>query len=57
MRSGDDFICIADYPNTCPEDGARTELVEQYSDHSVEKCLKCGELYRFWEDEDLSNRF
>jgi hypothetical protein len=42
--------------NTCPEDGARTELVEQYLDHCLEKCLQCGELYRFWEDEDLSNR-
>ena len=49
-----DLICVPDYPNTCPDDGARTELIQQLSGRCVEKCLQCGETYLFWDDETSS---
>ena len=51
MEKANDFICVPNYPNTCPYDGARTDLIEQFIDHSVEKCLRCDETYRFWDEE------
>ena len=53
MEHIENLICVPDYPNTFPYDGARTELIEQLKDRCVEKCLQCGEIYLFWEDETL----
>jgi RNase P subunit RPR2 len=56
MKKGKDFICDNDNPTNCPYDGARTELIEALADHCIEKCLQCGESYRFWIDDDLLNQ-
>lgn len=41
-----------DQPNSCPFDGARTDQLEQRENYTVEKCLHCGKLFNFWNDED-----
>jgi hypothetical protein len=51
MEKGKDFFCDQDNPTTCPYDGVRTELIEDLLDYCVEKCLQCGEVYRFWNEE------
>ena len=47
-----DLLVVPDFPNTCPDDGARTDLIEHRHEHTLEKCLYCGELFNFWDDED-----
>jgi hypothetical protein len=42
---------VEDYPNTCPIDGIYTDVVESYDGHTLERCLKCQTLFKFW-DED-----
>jgi len=42
------FYCDADCANTCPYDGARTELIEQLEKSTLEECLHCGDTYQFW---------
>lgn len=51
MEKEKDFICDHDNPTTCPYDGARTELIEELADHCVERCLQCGEVYNFWNED------
>jgi RNase P subunit RPR2 len=56
MARAKDFFSDFELPNTCPYDGARTALIEQAMDYCVERCLHCGDIYRFWipDDECLS---
>jgi hypothetical protein len=48
MEKAKEFILDDDNPTTCPYDGARTDLIVVRRDYWIEKCLECGEVFRFW---------
>jgi hypothetical protein len=50
MEKAKDFLLDDDNPTTCPYDGARTDLIVVNDDHCVDKCLQCGEVFRFWNE-------
>lgn len=43
-----DMLIVPDYPNECPFDGARTELLETRDEYLIEQCLHCKKLFNFW---------
>ena len=50
MKELRDFI-TGDQPNTCPYDGARTDMIEDRGDHTIDECLLCHRVFNFWHDE------
>lgn len=46
-----DMLVDPDFPNTCPFDGARTELLEVRDDYTVEECRHCKRWFNFWESD------
>ena len=44
------LICDDDTPNACPDDGARTDLIHQYSTHTLEECPCCNKQFNFWSE-------
>jgi hypothetical protein len=50
MHETVDFIASDHaWPNTCPYDGARTDLVEAHQHHTKEQCPVCEQIFYFWE--------
>ena len=45
-------LIAGDQPNTCPFDGARTELLETRDEFSIERCILCDRRFNFWSDDN-----